>query len=119
MYTYTSHTDQTITISKLEAKYPSDTVSGVLLDASKVYFSTGGKGNYTFTILKNGAKPSDVNPIDGMDSIEPGTGSAVKDTDDLDAETDRQRLKGPGARAAKVKAEPKTDAATLGRERRR
>jgi hypothetical protein len=40
-------------------------------------------------------------------------------TADLDAETDRQRLKGPGARAAKTQAEPKTDAVTLGRERRR
>ena len=119
MYTDTVDSKDTITLTKLTAVYPSQTVTGVLLDASKVYFSTGGKGNYTFTILKNGAKPSDVNPIDGMDSIEPGPGSAVKDTDDLDAETDRQRLKGPGARAAKVKAEPKTDAATLGRERRR
>ena len=119
MYTDTSDGKDTITVTKLTAVYPSQTVTGVLLDASKVYFSTGGKGNYTFTILKNGAKPQDVSPVDGVDSIEPGTGSAVKDTDDLDAETDRQRLKGPGARAAKVKAEPKTDAATLGRERRR
>ena len=119
MYTDTVDGKDTITLTKLTAVYPSQTVTGVLLDASKVYFSTGGKGNYTFTILKNGAKPSDVNPIDGMDSIEPGTGSAVKDTDDLDAETDRQRLKGPGARAAKTQAEPKTDATTLGRERRR
>jgi hypothetical protein len=39
--------------------------------------------------------------------------------DDLDAETDRQRLKGPGARAAKTQADPKTDSSTLGRERRR
>jgi hypothetical protein len=29
-----------------------------------------------------------------------------------------KRLTGPGARAAKVNTEPKTDAATLGRERR-
>jgi len=119
MYTDTVDSKDTITLTKLTAVYPSQTVTGVLLDASKVYFSTGGKGNYTFTILKNGAKPSDVNPMDDMDSTEPGTGSAVKDTDDLDAETDRQRLKGPGARAAKTQAEPKTDAATLGRERRR
>jgi len=38
--------------------------------------------------------------------------------DELDAETDRQRLTGPGARAAKAKSEPKTDTATLGRNRR-
>lgn len=117
MYTDTSDGKDTITVTKLTAVYPSQTVTGVLLDASKVYFSTGGKGNYTFTILKNGAKPTDVSPVDGIDSIEPGTGTTS--TDDLDAETDRQRLKGPGARAAKTMAEPKTDAATLGRERRR
>ena len=39
-------------------------------------------------------------------------------TADLD-DTVPDRLKGPGARAAKTQIEPKTDAATLGRERRR
>ena len=38
-------------------------------------------------------------------------------TQALDRVTDR-RLTGPGARAAKVKAEPKTDVGTLGREKR-
>jgi len=42
---------------------------------------------------------------------------AELDTDDLDAVADK-RLTGPGARAAKKKNEPKTDAGTLGRERR-
>jgi hypothetical protein len=64
MYTDTRDNKDTITITKLTAEYPSQTVTGVVLDASKVYFSTGGKGNYTFTILKNGAKASDVNPIE-------------------------------------------------------
>jgi hypothetical protein len=50
--------------------YPSETITGVLLDASKVYYSTGGKGNYTFTILKNGAKESDVSPMDDIDDLE-------------------------------------------------
>ena len=44
---------------------------------------------------------------------------AALDTDDLDAVTQKTRLKGPGARVAKTTAEPKTDAATLGREKRR
>lgn len=43
---------------------------------------------------------------------------AKLDTDDLDAETNKQRLKGPGARVARSAVEPKTDAATLGRARR-
>ena len=48
-----------------------------------------------------------------------GASAPELSANDLDAETDRQRLKGPGARAAKAQAEPKTDAATLGREKRR
>ena len=48
-----------------------------------------------------------------------GVSAPALSTDELDAETDRQRLRGPGARAAKTQTGPKTDAATLGRERRR
>jgi hypothetical protein len=48
------------------------------------------------------------------DDVDPDAGL---DTDDLDAVADR-RLTGPGAKAAKKKNEPKTDTATLGREKR-
>jgi hypothetical protein len=119
MYTDTSVSGDTITVTKLTAVYPSQTVTGVLLDASKVYFSTGGKGNYTFTILKNGAKAADVNPVDGVDSDQVGAEPARLDADDLDAAIKQPRLTGPGARAARTASEPKNDAATLGRERRR
>lgn len=54
----------------------------------------------------------------GSSSGSAGVDSAKVSTADLDAETDRQRLTGPGARAAKAKSEPKTDTATLGRDRR-
>lgn len=66
--------------------------------------------------------------IEIVDTSAGGTGSSTADTnvargepaatstDDLDAETSRSRLKGPGA----VKqVEPRTDAKTLGREKRR
>ena len=117
MYTDTSVSGDTITVTRLTAVYPSQTVTGVLLDASKVYFSTGGKGNYTFTILKNGAKPSDVSPADPEDSIEQDAATAKLSTQDLDQVGKKSRLTGPGVRAAKA-AEPRTDASTLGRERR-
>ena len=117
MYTYTAHTADTITISKLEAKFPSDTVSGVYLDASKVYFSTGGKGNFTFTIMKNGATEKDVNPMDPVDSLGDETPAATS-ADDLDAAVAKPRLAGPGAKAARTSNEPRMDRATLGRERR-
>ena len=70
MYTDTNDSADSIVITRLTAVYPSQTVTGVLLDASKAYMSTQGKGNFTFEILKNGAKPADVNPIDGTDSLE-------------------------------------------------
>ena len=66
MYTNTSDTKDTITITKLEAVYPSQTVTGVLLDATKAYMSTQGKGNFTFKILKNGAKESELDPVDNQ-----------------------------------------------------
>jgi hypothetical protein len=121
MYTDTADNKDTITVTKLTAVYPSQTVTGVLLDASKVYFSTGGKGNYTFTILKNGAKPEDVNPMDNVDGIEAGSQQEFGQTStaDLDAEIEKPRLIGPGARAARAGTAPKTDVATLGREKRR
>jgi hypothetical protein len=70
MYTDTSDSADAIAITQLTAVYPSQTVTGVLLDASKAYMSTQGKGNFTFEILKNGAQPTDVNPMDGVDSLE-------------------------------------------------
>jgi len=60
MYTNCSETKDTISIDNFNAVYPSETVTGVLLDASKAYMSTQGKGNFTFKILKNGAKDVEV-----------------------------------------------------------
>ena len=116
MYTDTSDSKDTITVTKLTAVYPSQTVTGVLLDATKAYMSTQGKGNFTFKILKNGAKPSDVNDIDGEDSLE--VEPAKVSTADLDAVTNT-RLTGPGAKAARRKSEPDFDERTLGRAKKR
>jgi len=114
MYTSTTATADTITITKLTAVYPSQTVTGVLLDASKVYFSTGGKGNYTFTILKNGAKESDVNPVDGLDSLETEPAVDISDPEELNVATQQR---------SSVKAAPAPERLgtekTLGRRRQR
>lgn len=117
MYTNTSATDNTITVTNLNAVYPSKTVTGVLLDASKVYFSTGGKGNYTFTILKNGAKPTDVNPVDAVDDTEVGAVTEPAGAEELNKVT-QKRFTGPAAKAAQRSVEPKTDVETLGRKKR-
>jgi hypothetical protein len=74
-----------------------------------------GGGNMVFKILKGGAK--DV--PNAVDNVQRKTGGSPASTTDLDAETDRPRLKGPGAKASRRAQEPKTDAGTLGRERRK
>jgi hypothetical protein len=48
-----------------------------------------------------------------------GPGAEKLDTDELDAETNRPRLTGPGAKASKAAAEPKMDTATTGRAKRK
>jgi hypothetical protein len=116
MYTDTADNKDTITITKLTAVYPSQTVTGVLLDASKAYMSTQGKGNFTFEILKNGAKPSDINPIDGEDSLETGTPAKLS-ANDLDQVGKEPRLKGPGAKLAKASG-PNFDEKVTGRAKR-
>jgi hypothetical protein len=60
MYTEAVESGDTIVIKNFRAVYPSQTVTGVLLDASKSYMSTQSKGNYVFNILKNGATAADI-----------------------------------------------------------
>jgi hypothetical protein len=117
MYTDTADSKDTITVTKLTAVYPSQTVTGVLLDATKAYMSTQGKGNFTFKILKNGAQAQDVNDIDGEDSLE--AEPARVSTADLDQVGKEPRLVGPGARASRQTREPDFDVAVTGRQKKR
>jgi hypothetical protein len=112
IYTNTATTSDTITITGFEARYPSEAVTGVELDASKVYFSTGGKGNFTFTILKNGAKPQDVNPVDGIDHIEQDQAKAAGQSQDV--EFRRSDI----TAADRSLMSPKSDREIFGRRRR-
>jgi hypothetical protein len=82
MYTEATESADTITITGFRAVYPSDTVSGVLLDASKAYMSTQGKGNFTFKILKNGAKESDLDPVNNQ-ADEPEVKLSTKELDQV------------------------------------
>jgi len=73
---------------------------------------------------KKGKLSVEISPGKESEKIEIGSssgsaniGSADTSTDDLDAVTDK-RLTGPGAKAARAKSTVKTDANTLGRERR-
>jgi hypothetical protein len=109
MYTEATETADTISITGFRAIYPSDTVSGVLLDASKAYMSTQGKGNFTFKILKNGAKESELDPVDNQ-ADEPEAELSTKDLDQVS-----------GKRSA-IKAAPEPEQLgtekSLGRKRR-
>jgi len=97
------------TVTGFTSKYPPDFKGTVGIDATKVYSATGIIGRASFSYNGGGNKDTDVPPED----------TAPQTTTDLDAELDKPRLRGPGAKAAKVQAEPKTDVATLGREKRR
>ena len=87
-------------------------IPGIRVMGATLTRGIGKKGTKDVILVdKNGnvlerKKADDVDPDAGLD------------TDDLDAVADR-RLTGPGAKAAKKKNEPKTDTATLGREKRR
>lgn len=79
MYTEAAESGDTIIIKNFRAIYPSQTVTGVLLDASKSYMSTQGKGNYVFNILKNGATVKDI-----PKEPESGTEQSAKKTADIE-----------------------------------
>lgn len=72
VYTTATQKGDEWTLNGFNTVYPSKTVTGVMLRASKTYYSTGIKGNFTFEILKNGAKSDD--PDDNGDTT---TGQAA------------------------------------------
>lgn len=64
VYTKAAEKSGVWTLQGFETKYPGESVSGVQLSASKTYYSTGIKGNFTFKILRGGVKaaPDDDTP---------------------------------------------------------
>lgn len=84
VYTIARESGDNWTIENFKTVYPSDTVTGVKFSASKTYYSTGIKGNFTFKILKNNAK--DVK--DDTDEIaELPTKSNLKRPEDIEGVT--------------------------------
>ena len=57
VYTTASERQGQWTLQGFKTVWPSKSVTGVLFSAGKTYYSTGIKGNFTFKILTNGAKP--------------------------------------------------------------
>lgn len=114
-YTNANQRGSNIELDEFQFQYPSEAVTGVLLSADKTYYSTGNKGNFTFKILKNGATEEEITAPN--DTVNP-VAEPELDVEKLDAITQAPRLKGPGAKVAKTADAPKTDVATLGREKR-
>lgn len=56
VYTNASEKKGRWVLDSFVSKWPSDTVTGVKFSADKPYYSTDIKGNFTFKILRNGAK---------------------------------------------------------------
>jgi hypothetical protein len=56
IYTKASEKGDQWVLQSFDTVWPSNTVTGVAFSAGKTYYSTGIKGNFTFKILRNGAK---------------------------------------------------------------
>jgi hypothetical protein len=128
MYTDASKSkDGQFIIQGFRTIWPSKLFTEVTLEAQKSYSSTSSSGGkLVFNINKEPKPIANVEKAATTDA--PGDSKAGEmvdtigpegNTKKLDAETNRQRLSGPGVGAAKTQAEPKTDAATLGRGRRK
>lgn len=70
VYTKASEKGNQWILESFNSVWPSKTVTGVKFSASKTYYSTGIKGNFTFKILTNGAKdtPDERQDIEAIKS---------------------------------------------------
>lgn len=82
------------TLNSFDTVWPSNTVTGVAFSAGKTYYSTGIKGNFTFKILRNGAKdvPDETEQVNQMAAGRPATKMKAADTS-----MSADRIQRPGA----------------------
>jgi hypothetical protein len=59
VYTKAKEGKDTWTLINFDTVYPGDSIKGVYLSASKTYYSTGIKGNFTFKIDAGTGKPKE------------------------------------------------------------
>ena len=109
VYTNAKQSGNKWILEAFKTVYPSKAVTGVLLSAGKNYSSTEIKGNFTFKILRNGAKP-DAEPTE----TDQATDSAV----DTDLSKDAENIVNPNTSIlARKKREPEN--LDLGRGKRK
>lgn len=83
VYTIAQEQKDQWTIKEFNSKWPSNDTTGVLFSATKTYYSTDIKGNFTFRILRNGAKPTDEDNSELADMPEKSSKTA-KQAEPLD-----------------------------------
>jgi len=109
VYTNAKQSGNKWILEAFKTVYPSKAVTGVLLSAGKNYSSTEIKGNFTFKILRNGAKPN-AEPTE----TDQATDSAV----DTDLSKDAENIVNPNTSIlARKKREPEN--LDLGRGKRK
>lgn len=111
MYTTTRVKGDVVILESFNAVYPSNVITGVIMKADKSYYSTGGKGNLVFKILKNGASDEETEVETDSVDAEVSAATAADTTADLDAVSQRRS----GVRAA---GRPEGNKQSLGRSRR-
>lgn len=99
-------------INSFDAQWPSTATTGVKFSAAKNYYSTGIKGNFTFKILRNGAK--DIED----DTDIPTVDTAIPASDVTDYEAPRSNLKAADTVGVK-KSTPAADEKKFGRAKQR
>lgn len=71
VYTKAKQGNENWTLESFDTVYPGKSIKGVYLSASKNYFSTGVKGNYTFRIDRGTGKPKEDNEETTSVPVEP------------------------------------------------
>jgi hypothetical protein len=110
---FTERKDDGVAFSNFDVIWPPTFTGKIKFSASDFQSNKKSTSRLAFSVGNERATKASTD----QETKEPVAG--VPDTDELDQVTSGQRLTGPGARAARVKSEPKMSADVLGRERRK
>jgi len=114
---FTERKDDGVTFSRFDVIWPPTFTGKIKFSASDFQSNKKSTSRLAFSVgNERGTKVADDNQTQ-----EPDSGVSVParmSTNDVDAETNRERMVGPGAKASKQKQEPNFDPKVTGRTRR-
>ena len=112
---FTERKDDGVAFSRFDVIWPPTFTGKIKFSASDFQSNKKSSSRLAFSVgNEKGTKTDDNNQTQ-----EPDSGVAARiSTADLDAETDRQRLRGPGAKAARSNQDPDFSQDITGRARR-